>query len=148
MNVGTTELIFFPRRRFQPDIGSLAASAGLVSILNADIETFVDPEDLPSYLRRVEDGVVSSYEVDGHAVEFIRQLNAYSTPADRGQMPLGVFGVRALDSTELAGIRSFATHAMRQASARVNTRSRSESLTRMVYEHIATPDFQADLVNN
>lgn len=143
LNVGTLELLYFPRTRFTPEIGSLDASNGLVSVLNADIETFIHFSDLEGDFSENEDVSIVG-EIDGQAFELCRNPTGYSIPVDSISMPLGVFGVQALDPEQLAGVRGLAIHAMRSGSARVNSRSRSERLTRMVYKRIAAPDFLAN----
>lgn len=142
LNVGTLELMFFPRTRFTPEVGNLEASRGLLSVLNADIETFIPFSDLEGEFAEDED-VSTVGEINGHAIEMERSPKAYSVPVDRIWMPLGIFGVQALDPEQLAGVRRLAIHAMRNGSARVNSRSRNERLTRMVYKRIAAPDFLA-----
>ena len=141
LNAGSLELLYFPRGRVDPEFGSLEASAGLVSVLNADIGTFIDPADLPSRFS-LTDGVGCPEVIDGHAVSFFREPSNYSVPVDSVESPLGVFGARVLDPDQLGGVRSLVIHAMRRGSARINMRSRSEALTRLVYERIADPAFQ------
>lgn len=142
LNVGTLELLYFPRARFTPQVGSLDASRGLLSVVNANIGTFIPFSDLEGKVSEDEEiGTVG--EIDGHAIEMERSPNAYSVPVDRILMPLGLFDIQVLDSEQLAGVRGLAIHAMRRGSARVNSRSRNERLTLMVYKRIADPDFLA-----
>ncbi len=144
LNVGSLELAYFPRSRFVPQRGTLSASSGLVSVLNSEFETFITPEELPTEFG--SEGTIASMEViEGHAVEFIRRPASYAVPVDSVEMPLGVFGVKVLGASEVAGVRSLAIHAMRRGSARINSRSRGESLTRLVYRRAADPDFRASL---
>lgn len=140
LNVGTLELMYFPRSRFEPEFGNLDASRGLVTNLNADIETFIPLSTLEERFT-ADEGVIEETEIDGHAITFGRKPTSYSVPVDTVQMPLGVFGVQALAPEHLAGVRGLAIRAMRNGSARVNRRSRNERLTRMVYKRIAAPDF-------
>lgn len=143
LNVGSLELLWFPRERFEPEQGSLEASAGLVSMLNADIETFIRFDELPKEFSET-DTVGYTDVLGGHAVSLTRRPVSYSVPVDALNTPLGVFGARALAPEELAGVRSLAVHAMRRGSARINARGRGEALTRLVYERITAPDFRTD----
>lgn len=136
LNVGWLELAFFPRRRFEAEVGSLESSGGLMWCLNAEMGTFIDANELPEEMSLGESGWILE-EIDGHPVCFAREPKNYSVPVDRIELPLGAFGVEALDPDELLGVRRLAIHAMRTGSARVNSRSYSPELTRLVYQRIA-----------
>lgn len=144
LTVGTLGLLYFPRARFTPQAGSLHASRGLRSVLNADTETFIPLVDLAGELSEGED-VASHGEIGGHSVIFDRRPTGYSVPVDSISMPLGVFGVATLDPEELAGVRSLAIRAMRNGSALVNQRSRSEPLARLMCRRIVDPGFRGAL---
>src|SRR5699024_4413854 len=141
LNVGTLELMYFPRFQFEPEVGSLDASCGLQTVLNADIETFIPYSEIEGEFTETDTVELTGKNEAGHAGFFVRRPNSYSVPVDSFAMPLGIVGVQALCPEELAGVRGLAIHAMRRGSARVNSRARSESLTRLVYERIADPRF-------
>ncbi len=147
LNVGSLELAYFPRRRFEPGQGNLDASSGLVSRINADIETFIHLSDIEDTYS-TDDWLHSDEEIDGHAVGFSRLPDYYSVPVDAIQMPLGIFGVQKFFPEELAGVRNLAIHSMRRGSARVNSRGRGEELIRLVYKRIADPGFLEDYPTN
>ncbi len=135
LNVGTMELAAFPRVTMEEE-GVLTPSKGHTWYLNASAGTFVppgtDPDDLPK-------GYV--YELDGwpEGMPFwiSSRPRSYAVPVDVLMMPLGVLGLAWLGEEEVLGVRRLAIQAMRQGSARVNSRSYSAELTRLVYERIA-----------
>ncbi len=136
LNVGWLELAAFPRRRWEAEVGTLAPSNGLMWFLNAEMGTFIGEAELPEGAALDEEvGILE--EVDGMPVYFVRAPSSYSTPVDRIYMPLGAFGVNALSPDERLGARRLAIHAMRTGTARVNARSYSPELTRLVYERIS-----------
>ncbi len=57
----------------------------------------------------------------------------YSVPADSLCYPLGSKALDRLTDSQIRGIRRLAVRSMRNASARLNARSRSEELTRRVF---------------
>lgn len=133
LNVGRLELAFYPRARFEPEFGSLDISNGMVMRLNAMIETFILPEDVPPEFSPDEE-LYTPFEFDGKAVTFYRMPNSYSMPVDSLEMPLGCFRKKDFEDEDILGIRQLAIHAMRAGSARVNARSYSAELTRLVYK--------------
>lgn len=135
LNVGWLELAWFPRARFEPKEGGVEASNGLMFFLNAALGTFVDETEV---LREfsVDDEVEEFFEVDGIPVTFIRRPQSYSVPVDCMGLPLGTLGVDELDTDERQGVRNLVLHAMRAGSARINARSYSPELTRLVYKRI------------
>lgn len=136
LNVGWLELAAFPHRRFEPEVGSLDASNGLIWFLNAEMGTFIYDNELPENVPRDEPASFVE-EIDGLSVCFDREPSAYSVPVDRISMPLGAFGADALSPDERGGVRQLAIKAMRTGTARVNARSYSPELTRLVYQRIA-----------
>lgn len=136
LNVGWLELAYFPRTRFESQIGTLEPSNGLVWFLNAEIGTFISEDGIPEDLS-LDEHLGVTEEINGFPVEFERVPSGYSVPVDCIGMPLGVFGVDALREEERRGVRRLAIHAMRTGSARLNARSYSPELTRLVYERIA-----------
>lgn len=143
LNVGSLELLYFPRTRIEIEGGGFAGSNGLVSVLNANIETFIPYSDIEGQFAP-DASVCTFVELDGNTFEFSRLPTNYSIPVDSVQAPLGMFGVQDLSVERLSGVRNLAIRAMRRGSARVNARSRNDALTRMVYERIAEPDFLND----
>ncbi len=139
LNVGWLELAAFPRKRWAAEVGSLAPSNGLMWFLNAEMGTFIGEVELPESAA-LDEGVSFLEEIDGMPVYFDRAPSSYSTPVDRISMPLGAFGVNALSPDLRLGARRLAIHAMRTGTARVNARSYSPELTRLVYERISTDD--------
>lgn len=135
LNVGWLELAAFPRARQTPEVGTLQPSNDLMWFLNAELGTFVDEDHLPRRLRR-DRFVWYSQEIDGLPVYFERSLSGYSVPVDRICLPLGAFGVNAFSPEERRGARRLAIRAMRTGTARVNARSYSAELTRLVYARI------------
>ncbi len=136
LNVGWLELVAFPRRRWDAEVGTLAPSNGLMWFLNAEMGTFINEAELPEGAALDEEAWIVE-EVDGMPVHFDRVPSNYSTPVDRIAMPLGAFGANALSPIERLGARRLAIHAMRTGTARVNARSYSPELTRLVYERIS-----------
>lgn len=136
LNVGWLELAAFPRRRWEAEVGTLAPSNGLMWFLNAEMGTFIGEAELPEGAA-LDEEVWILEEVDGMPVCLDRAPLSYSTPVDRISMPLGAFGVNALSPDERLGARRLAIHAMRTGTARVNARSYSPELTRLVYERIS-----------
>ncbi|QIM15758.1 GIY-YIG nuclease family protein [Leucobacter insecticola] len=135
LNVGWLELAYFPRRRFEAELGSLEASNELMWYLNAEIETFVAEEDVPDDVGLQEE-IQFVAEIGGMPYYWGRIPSSYSVPVDCIGMPLGAGVVEQLEAQELMGARRLAIHAMRTGSARVNARSYSAELTRRVYERI------------
>ncbi|MDO5644732.1 MAG: GIY-YIG nuclease family protein [Dermabacter sp.] len=135
LNVGWLELAAFSRRRLEAEVGTLEPSNGLMCFLNAEMGTFIDSNELAEGLPGDEEIQILE-EIDGLPVYFERSPAAYSVPVDRISMPLGVFGAEQLSTDERLGARRLAIHAMRTGSARVNARSYSSELTRLVYQRI------------
>lgn len=138
LNVGRLELAVFPQGVLDAEVGTLTPSNGLMWFLNAEIGTFINeadrrPEDDPD-----DDTTLLLAEVDGMPVYLEYLPSYYSMPVDRIFMPLGAFGVNALPPEQKLGARRLAIHSMRTGSARVNARSYSSELTRLVYERIST----------
>lgn len=135
LNVGWLELAAFPRRKQDPEVGTLDANAGLMWFLNAELGTFVVEADFSNDIPP-DEAVAFVDVVDGMPVRFEREPTNYSVPVDRVVMPLGALGVDALSTEQKQGVRRLAIDAMRAGSARVNARSYSPELTRLVYSRI------------
>ncbi|MDT3766943.1 GIY-YIG nuclease family protein [Gleimia hominis] len=146
LNVGSLELAFFPRHRMESDYGSWEESLGLVFRLNAEMGSFVDEESLTE--RERDENIYFPDQVNGYLTEWYRVPHGYSVPVDSLAGPLGVFGFSVFPEEMRAGVRSLAIHSMRKQSALLNGRSHSEPLTRMVFERIASPQFQQMLADN
>lgn len=136
LNVGWLEFAAFPRRRWEAE-DSLEPSNGLRWFLNADIGTFV--RKATSRRRVSRTGLRRSREKSSAFPVYSERLpSSYSVPVDCIHMPLGAFGVNEFSPDERLGARRLAIHAMRTGTARVNARSYSSELTRLVYERIVS----------
>lgn len=153
LNVGSLELAFFPRRRMEPMRRWFKSASktwqetlGLTVQINAEMGTLVHDDSIRWYNRKRNIRFTDS--VGKHTVEWYRVPHGYSVPVDSFAGPLGVFGLSVFPEEMRAGVRSLAIHSMRKQSALLNGRSHSEPLTRLVFERIASPQFQEMLAEN
>jgi hypothetical protein len=136
LNVGPLELAYFPRNYYIPAGGEKDGPEQLLTIINAECETFVFQSDFPPEANNEE--FFLTYLIDGETVGFERLPSSYRlTGVDRIIMPLGRFGMDSFDPEEVEGVRKLAIKVMRRASGAVNSRTHSPELTRLVYERIA-----------
>ena len=132
LNVGNLELAYFPRGRWPITSPRWKGQREMLyTVVNAEAGTLLRKQkgSLIPWSERQE--VIRFY---GDEVIFYElSKRTYSVPADALCYPLGSKALDRLTDLQIRGIRCLAVRSMRNASARVNVRSRSEELTKKVY---------------
>ena len=134
LNVGNLELLFFPRRELKFRSAYFGSKTnGIFGRVNAEPGTFGRNRMLGTRPRaRFMDDRMDN---QNGAKAFIER-RYYSIPVDTMSFPLGSSAITSLTSQEIIGIRRLAVRSMRNASAKLNARSHSSELTRLVYQRM------------